>query len=427
MLILNCILKKMNVEQLWYMIMEQQNRLKTALTAVIVFFCAAGVLFAEYSPTITYTAHSIAVMKGGSFNDRIFVSDSDLFKSDRQEKLKIEVLSPSGIDVSPDSIVGPLTGYTDTLIQVVLQCDKCNWQHDVNYGVVITVRVYDKEANYVDLPINVTMYEPVLWKCKMTVENFKATNSRELVFGQAQEATTGWGDDCNPEGKLDSQFVEQELLPMQPKISFDARWTIPGTDGTLWNIQPTLHRTYIFKGSSVDLATESNKDTMVFRWYRYDIPDTTDASKNPNAYKWYICDGETGGQQFKFNMRTLASMVSSKGIAQMASSNNIAELTVFGAAWSFIIKNEQNSLDVPESGTVRRFTLAPNPASSTLNLLSDIPPDRVQIFNSIGMIVYSSAGVESGSSIDVSALPPGLYYVSGVFAGSAVVMPFVKE
>ncbi len=292
-----------------------------AVTLILLLFAASMAYSQEGGkPKFYYTPKSITIGLGEVYSDVIFVTDKDLFDKNQKETIKFNSVTNDNIIFDPDSVMGPYVDDSgnpleDTLIQVLLRCGAVYWDHDENYVANTKISATDKQGQMDIISIPVRLHEPMLWKCKMEVINPK--NSKFiLVFGQANNATTGAGNDGAPQGKLDVMYAESELAPADSIKGFDARWTIPSTNGTLWNILPPADNP-AFYGSSIDLTSKSDKDTVTFKWYRFDVPDQSDAAKNPKGLKWFICDGETGGAIFKYDMRSLSTIVNADGASEI--------------------------------------------------------------------------------------------------------------
>lgn len=376
-------------------------------------------------PKFFYTPKAIVIGKGEMFSYYFHITDPDLFDKNQKEVIHFKSVNQPDIEFIPDSIEGPYVDDSgnpleDTLIQVLFRSPDVQWEHNDNYISEIKLTATDKKGLADEIIIPVRLLDEVIWKCKMIVVNPKNTTF-ELQFGQGAGATTGAGNDGAPAGKLDIMYAETELSPVDSIKGFDARWTISATNGTLWNIQPAADSVR-FHGRSIDLTSSSNKDTITFKWYRYDIPDQSDAVKNSKRLMWYICDGETGGAKFKYEMRSLTTIVNVDGASEIASNNNIGELTAFGSSYTFVIKGEKDVNEVSDNPNQKHFELYPNPATDKLFVKQSNPDLQAEIliFDMLGrMVMHNDSPVmtmdNSGSGqiiLDIENLVRGVYYLN---------------
>jgi hypothetical protein len=410
-----------------------------SIAILLQLILAAGSAMSQENkpPKFYYSPHSIILGKGEVYSDYIHVTDANLFIKNVFEELTFKSVNQDSIIFDPAIIKGPFVDNAgnpdvDTLRQVLLKCSNVNWLHDENYIATVKLLVTDKAGLWDQISYPVRIHEPVKWKVKMLVQNPKITKF-ELIFGQAENATTGAGNDGAPEGKLDLMYAETELTPVDSIKGFDARWTISKTNGTLWNIQPFPGNNIQFSGTTIDLTSSSPKDTVTFKWYIYDIPSSTDVVKNPNGLSWYICDGETGGAKFKYDMRTLKAIVNSTSISEIANNNNIGELTTFAYGYKFIIKGEIPGNDVTEKTGNRQFSISPNPASDliSINIENGVLPDGIKVFDQLGREI-AMQGIERmqiiGNSVqlNIENLNAGAYYLNLKFSNRIEQSIFVK-
>jgi hypothetical protein len=401
------------------------KKMNYSIAILFLMILAAGYVRSQENkpPKFFYSPHSIILGKGGIYSDYIHVTDANLFIKNVFEELTFKSINQDSIIFDPAIIKGPFVDNAgnpdaDTLRQVLLKCSDVDWLHDENYIATVKLLVTDKAGLWDQVSFPVRIHEPVKWKVKMLVQNPKITKF-ELIFGQAVNATTGQGNDGAPEGKLDIMYAETELTPVDSIKGFDARWTISKTNGTLWNIQPFPGNNIQFNGTTIDLTSSSPKDTVTFKWYIYDIPDPTDYVKNPNNLSWYICDGETGGAKFKYDMRTLKAIVNSPSISEIANNNNIGELTTFAYGYKFIIKGEKPGNDVAEEAKNRKIKISPNPASDIImiNIENCELPNEIIVFDQLGrkMPVASNEKLSINANsiqFNIENLNSGIYYLN---------------
>jgi len=80
-----------------------------------------------------------------------------------------------------------------------------------------------------------------------------------------------------------------------------------------------------------------------------------------------------------------------------------------------------------EKQTVR-YTLYPNPVSTTLNIRQESPTSDLsyRLYNTLGETL--DAGLVNNQAVDVRNLPPGLYFIQVSVAGTAIrLLKFVKD
>jgi hypothetical protein len=74
------------------------------------------------------------------------------------------------------------------------------------------------------------------------------------------------------------------------------------------------------------------------------------------------------------------------------------------------------------------FTLYPNPAKNILNVKTlDAQVDNIKIFSAFGMLVREMSKLDNGSTIDVSNLKSGTYFIRFVSGEDIITRKFVKE
>ncbi len=402
------------------------------LTAAITCICMSLTATAENNCPILYNVpHDIVVARGASYSDTLIAYDADLFIKNLNERLTFEVVSPKFLTVIPEKIQGPLLEKNgdprkDTILEVVIYTGSANWDVDDTYITDFKIRVEDVYNCSDTITVPVRLWEQPVWSCVLNVENLRG-NGKELTFGQGMNATTGDGTYGSETGELDAMYAEYEIPAVNESTVFDARWTIPTRTGTLWNIQPGkyMEMSLFWRGTTLDNTNDTDDDTILFKWDPGQIPAVKDAIENPYQYVWYICDGETGGQEFKVNMKNLDVVVNEGYVVKIETkmTTPIVTLTAYYDADSFVIKNEPAPVGVrQEKGC--RCLISPNPVSGNLNLSFPANPKLIEIFNSIGILMYSSSG-DTGTvlSLDVTAWPSGSYFVRE----GTTTTPFIKN
>ena len=71
------------------------------------------------------------------------------------------------------------------------------------------------------------------------------------------------------------------------------------------------------------------------------------------------------------------------------------------------LNNASGAVNIKERGTTATLTLSPNPAHQTVTITSTQPVKAIRLSNTAGQQVRTQAG--ASETLDVSALPPGLY------------------
>ncbi|HVK39880.1 MAG TPA: FlgD immunoglobulin-like domain containing protein [Candidatus Kapabacteria bacterium] len=173
-----------------------------------------------------------------AYEDSICVTDRDLPRIRFTERLTLEVISPAGFTIAPSTIDGG-AGQNDTMCNLRISAP-ANTIRDTG-KVRIVIRVTDIAGNIDSLVYQIAVSEPTDWTVPVFVSNTIIETNRQnatqrLVFGMARNATTG--EESGARGNLDSNYCEYELPPQPPRDVFDARWTVPTTNGILRNIFP---------------------------------------------------------------------------------------------------------------------------------------------------------------------------------------------
>lgn len=183
------------------------------------------------------------VIAGEPYRDSLCVSDRDLGRLAAPDVLTLSAEGfvqgqpdPLQLRVSPATINGPVD--PDDCTPIFIESDGIPIAY-AGDKMEIVVTVQDQAGNIDELRYEISVSDVVDFAMSVTVRNTNLTDgnaTQELVFGLAQNATTG-EENANL-GQLDSIYCEYELPPLPPTDVFDARWTIPTRNGTLRNFFP---------------------------------------------------------------------------------------------------------------------------------------------------------------------------------------------
>lgn len=178
---------------------------------------------------------------GEEYIDSLAVFDFDLQRTTgRAERIHAWAEDPTlGFEISPAVVSGPIGDGRATFTI------RSNAVPSTPGRVRIRVLVAD-EATYlnggepllVDYYITVSRPTPFRMPLKVSAENIVNGNrsSQTMEFGVGDRATTGYEGYLR--SRMDSDYCEYELPPLPPIAMFDARWTLPETNGLLRNIYP---------------------------------------------------------------------------------------------------------------------------------------------------------------------------------------------
>ena len=280
----------------------------------------------NHKPDITSAPKVRCIDKGQPFEDTLFVSDHDLLRGenagDPSETLTMKVENKDGnpltdFTVTPNPIKGPKTNDT---VKVLLKTDAFNVAPDADGKVTIHVIVTDASGMSDTLVFRLKYSDPTDFVCQLLIENTAPGGTpgtkefawKILEFGTApRDATTGDGLDGEDVGTLDYNYCEYDLPPIPPEDVFDARWTIPLTNGTYRNIFPRAKQgvqdVRIYKGrfqSGGEVGNTSIYYPVSISWDKNQIPDKNDAQHNPTGAQWFIRDASSNGNLFNYNMKT---------------------------------------------------------------------------------------------------------------------------
>ena len=180
---------------------------------------------------------------GQQYKDSLCVSDRDFGRLASPDRVnlkavgKVEGETDVPLTVSPSTWSGPHN--PDTCVPISINTNAIPSQF-AGQKMTVEVIAEDQAGNKDTLTYEVAVSDVVDFEMTVHVENTNTTDghaSQELVFGLAQNATTG--EDSADLGRLDVNYCEYELPLLPPPDVFDARWTIPSQNGMLRNFYPT--------------------------------------------------------------------------------------------------------------------------------------------------------------------------------------------
>lgn len=364
----------------------------------------------------------------GSYTDKIRVTDIDLARRQADnEKLTFEVLEPTGttFTFSPATISSPVA---DTQ-EVVISTTNFNGQASENGRVRLVVRVSDAQGAADTLVYYVTVSATTRFTNTVRVSRSSVDSAyQDLIWGVGGTEIATRGDEAGFFGKLDSNYCEYELPPVPADANaFDARWTIPGRQGTLRNIFPynntdageAAYRAR-FRPGSQGADDESDVFPIRITWCRESIP-ANDGVNNRGTYS--IRDGSSNGGFFNINMKTGVGFTSTE--IQHLTDGSCDTILIFNTSIDgFIIVYDfltsvDNTTDV--ASTLSITQTAPNPFRENTMIEFATPSARkisVEVFDAIGskVAVLANEMFDAGRhTIKWDGQANGLALGSGVY------------
>lgn len=365
----------------------------------------------NHRPRLTSAPKVICVDRGKPYSDTLLVWDYDLkrgrVQGDPTEELTLRVISPPGFSLEPSVVRGILTKDT---VKVIIKTNNFNAPTDPDGKVTIRVEVADASGARDTLVYRLKISDATDFVCNLLIENTfpgnppgsKMSAWQELQFGTApRDATTGDGLDGEPVGTLDEKFCEYELPSIPPADVFDARWTIPLTNGTTRNIFPRAKNTpdfRVYKGrfqAGGEVGNTSTYYPIVISWRKDEIPDKTDATRNPTGAQWFIRDDKSNGNVFNYNMKT----------GEGYPLDGDIKLIDDGSYWriqinrsnveGFLIVHDWVSGVEPVPGLVVGISqVNPNPVTTTATITFGLPESgniRIEVVDALGNVVATVA------------------------------------
>jgi photosystem II stability/assembly factor-like uncharacterized protein len=322
--------------------------------------------------------------KGQAYLDTVLVDELDLERINPPNggplvTFNAQVLTPpnSSLTVTLKLKNSTQPGETDTLI---INTNNFDLTPDPTDGrVTIKIRVWQtwNNVDYADtITYRMKVSDPADFISTIRVQNhippdYTPGAYKDLEWGTANRVgsspTTGDGSDSYAIGSLDFNFCEYELPPIPPNDVFDARWTIPQTNGTTRDIYPRAVPasvgSYIFR-AKFQAGGEVNGSSIYYpvtlTWDKSLIPAHVPNSNTPS---WWIRDGVSNGQYFTYNMST--------GIGEPASdikvTGDTCQITITNSAIDgFVILYDWSS-DAPNPTTYTSGieSIVPNPVVSS--------------------------------------------------------------
>jgi hypothetical protein len=318
-----------------------------------------------------------------------------------------------GFTVEPSTISGTRTKDT---VKVLIKSSSFDIPPDPDGKVTIMVIVTDASGMSDTLIYRLKYSDPTDFVCDLLVENTYLGNVpgdqqsawQILQFGTApKDATTGDGLDNEKVGTLDYKFCEYDLPPIPPNDVFDARWTIPQTNGITRNIFPRAKagvqdtRRYIgiFQAGSTN-GSGSQFYPVSLSWNPNDIPDKTDAIKNPTGSSWYIRDAVSQGNNFNYNMKTgLGQPGPGASDYMMRTENGRLRVEIHNTSIdAFVILHDWAS-PVPKDELIGNGLTAvtPNPVTSTANITFGIKNSgnvKLEVIDALGNVAAVLANAD---------------------------------
>ncbi len=365
----------------------------------------------NHRPRLTSAPKVICVEEGKPYTDTLLVWDYDLKRGqkpgDPSEELTLRVIQPpSGFTLTPNRISGPLTNDT---VRVIIRTDAFNAPKDPDGKVTIRIEVRDAAGMTDTLVYRVKVSEQTDFVCQLLVENTFPGNTpgdrksawQILEFGTApRNATTGEGLDGEPVGTLDEAFCEYELPSLPPTDVFDARWTIPLTNGTLRNIFPRgkagVPDFRIYKGrfqAGGEVGNTSIFYPVSISWEKNQIPDKDDAQRNPTGAQWFIRDDKSNGNVFNYNMKTGEGYPIGGDITIIDEGNRWRVQINRDNVSGFLIVHDWIS-SVEPSSTVQSGiqNVSPNPVVNNSLVTFNLPSDgsiKLEVVDALGNVVQT--------------------------------------
>jgi predicted outer membrane repeat protein len=388
------------------------------------------ILAVNHPPVLTAIPTVQCIEIGKPYSGQLVVSDRDLLRLGGSESLTIT--ADAGLTVTPASpIRGPRT--TDT-VRLTISTNNFNLQPGTDGKATITVTATDSKGASTTISYKVNVSQPTDFVSQLLISNTVLGDEsafQVVEWGTAQNATTG--EALNALGKLDSNYCEYELPPLPPADVFDARWTIPSSQGTLRNIFPRaiagVEGQAIYKGrfqgGEVSGSGSANYPIRI-KWKKTDVPSRTDAVRNPAGSSWWLLDGLTQGNIFAVNMNTGAFRKTSD-IDVIEEGDEITVIIKRDAVTNFIIAYDFTSdvaEEVPVAGyNYELFQNVPNPFNSNTTIGFSLPRTEkvsIEIFDALGGKVMSFNGTYNegkneikwnGADANGLMLPSGMYVV----------------
>jgi hypothetical protein len=176
-------------------------------------------------------------------------------------------------------------------------------------------------------------------------------------------------------------------------------------------------------------------------WNSQDVPDRTDAQRNPAGSTWYIRDGASNGNIFSFNMRT-GEGHSIPAVTLERNGDSLSVVIYTDAVTNFIIVydwiSNVSEPPVASAGPVQLLGNTPNPFQASTNIrfrLTEPATVRLEVYDALGKKAatllegfYPANEYTvpwNGTNADGVELPSGVYYYRITVGGTTLVQPMV--
>lgn len=369
---------------------------------------------ANHPPVISKTPPLIRYYPAGAEYDEYFVVlDSDVVY--KEDSITVQMNAPAGFTVDVSRI-------NAWLYLVHVHAAKLPERH-----TRLRVTLLAKDLAGVQDLYNYEIYvsDPLLFGLELKIMDSDSPRQgrqsiQYLTFGMGTEETATTGFDAGSIGRFDTFYCEYELPPSAPARQFDARWEIPSTTGTLWNIYPelgygedTLPPWYFTVNARYDGYSEQLPVTITW--------SASAAAKAPRPL--YLAD--RAGSLFRVDMRD-GSGTAERGIKVTRNGDLITVTISLEGLNHFMIRQEYSSsvADDDEGERGEKITCVPNPTSGATEIRSTLPGAlRAEIVDGRGVRVRTlrrEAGAESflwdGRDERGSECPSGIYHCHVVSA-----------
>jgi photosystem II stability/assembly factor-like uncharacterized protein len=177
---------------------------------------------------------------------------------------------------------------------------------------------------------------------------FQFTDSLMLTDNGGVKDTIFFGAFPGATNGIDTALGEAELLPPPAPGTYDVRWVIPPTQGSLTDIRDILTMTHIQNIYTVRLQPGPGGYPFALRWNNANFP----------AGKFTLRDKATGGSQFSVNMKTQNTYsVTNPSVTQVEIVHDGPDFFPFNSGWNIV------SLPLKPTGTKAKNLIFPTAVS----------------------------------------------------------------
>lgn len=332
----------------------------------------------------------------------IYVVDKDFLRDDNvtpQEKVTLEVENPSaGVELDQYTLDGSTIDNDSVKVNLIITQAIENAPRDADGRITVQIKATDAEGETSIIKFRLKLSDPTFFVAPVTVSN-SIGSFQVLEFGTGgTNATTGDGRDGLAEGLTDAAYCEYELPPFPQQDVFDARWTLPTINGILRNIfpesAPNGDQVYV---AQIQAGGENGNTAINYpvtiEWNAKDVPQTDDATKNPEGSTWYIRDAVSDGAIFNVNMANPVIRYISNARFTYDNSTGLAKITLDDPTLnSFIIYRDiKSSVEDNQITTTNGIlNVSPNPVSGQSEIkfnLTKASNVRFELIDQIGKVV----------------------------------------